>query len=73
MPWARRSSNMVMRSRKLRPSRSSFQTMRVSPGRSVLRQQTRAGRLVVAPERPSSLKIVLHPAFFSAASCKAGF
>jgi hypothetical protein len=32
-----------------------------------------AGRFVVAPDNPSSLKTVLHPAFFSAANCKAGF
>jgi hypothetical protein len=35
--------------------------------------QGRAGRWVVAPDSPSSLKTVLHPAFFSAASCRAGF
>jgi hypothetical protein len=31
-----------------------------------------AQALVVAPERPSSLNTVLHPAFFKAASCRAG-
>jgi hypothetical protein len=31
-----------------------------------------AGRLVVAPDIPSSLKIVLPTAFFKAASCRAG-
>jgi hypothetical protein len=30
------------------------------------------GRCVVAPDRPSSLNIGLHPAFFKAASCRAG-
>jgi hypothetical protein len=39
---------------------------------NVLRQPSRAGRLVVAPVR-SSLKVFWHPAFFNAASCKAGF
>jgi len=33
----------------------------------------RAGRFVVAPESPSSLKTCLHPAFFKAASGKAVF
>jgi hypothetical protein len=37
------------------------------------RQRVRAGRFVVAPDTPSSLNTVLHPAFFKAASCKAGF
>jgi hypothetical protein len=32
----------------------------------------RAGRSVVAPDRPSSLNTVLHPAFLKAASCRAG-
>jgi hypothetical protein len=31
-----------------------------------------AGRLVVAPDMPSSLNIFLHSSFFNAASCKAG-
>jgi hypothetical protein len=31
-----------------------------------------AGRFVVAPDKPSSLKMVLHPAFLRAASCRAG-
>ena len=55
---------MVIRSRKLRPSRSSFHTMSVSPLWSFFKQRSRAGRLVVAPEIPSSLNRVLHPAFF---------
>jgi serine/threonine protein kinase len=36
-----------------------------------LRQRSRVGRLVVAPDLPSSLKSVLHPARFKAANCKA--
>jgi len=70
-PRARRSSSIVIRSRRLRPSRSSFQTISVSPCSSFFRQRRRAGRFVVAPESPSPLKTVWHPAFFSAASCKA--
>ena len=35
--------------------------------------RNRAGRLAVAPDRPSSSKTVFHPAGFRAASCKAGF
>ena len=35
--------------------------------------QCRAGRRTVAPEIPSSLNTVLQPAFFRAASCRAGF
>ena len=62
---------MAIRSRKLRPRRSSFQTMSVSPSCDALRQRSRAGRLVVAPDKPSSLKSVLHPARFKAANCKA--
>ena len=70
-PRARRSSSIVIRSRRLRPSRSSFHTIRVSPCSSFFRQQGRAlGR---GPDTPSSLKTVRHPAFLSAASCKAGF
>ena len=63
---------MVIRSRKLRPNRSSFHTMSVSPCSSFFKHRSRAGRFVVAPDNPSSLKMVLHPAFFSAASCRAG-
>jgi hypothetical protein len=63
---------MVIRSRKLRPSRSSFHTVSVSPCSSFLRHRRKAGRLAVAPDLPSSLKMVLHPAFFRAASCRAG-
>src|SRR5712691_928172 len=63
---------MVIRSRKLRPNRSSFHTMSVSPDSSFFKQRSRAGRLVVAPETPSSLNTVLHPAFFKVASCRAG-
>jgi predicted ATP-dependent Lon-type protease len=73
MPRCFKSSSMVIKSRKLRPSRSSFQTMSVSPCSSFFKQRSRAGRLVVAPDRPSSLNTVLHPAFFNAASCSAGF
>jgi hypothetical protein len=60
-----------IRSRKLRSRRSSFQTISVSPSCNALRQRSRAGRFVVAPDKPSSLKTVLHPARFKAASCKA--
>jgi hypothetical protein len=67
MPWARSASNRVMRSRKLQPQRSSFQTMRVSSGRRALRQRVSTGRFVVTPERPSSVQIVVQPAFFNAA------
>jgi hypothetical protein len=67
-----KSSSIRIRSRKLRPRRSSFHTMSVSPGSSFFRQRCKAGRLVVAPDKPSSLKMVLQPAFFSAASCRAG-
>jgi hypothetical protein len=70
-PRSLRSSSMAIRSRKLRPRRSSFQTMSVSPSSNALRQRSRAGRLVVAPDKPWSLKNVLHPARFKAASCKA--
>ena len=45
-------------------ARIDAQRMSVSPGSSFLRQRCRAGRLVVAPDKPSSLKMVLHPAFF---------
>ena len=55
----------VIRSRRLRPRRSSFQTMSVSPGSSFFKQRRRAGRLAVAPDRPSSLNTVWHPAFFN--------
>jgi hypothetical protein len=58
---------MVIRSRKLRPNRPSFQTVSVSPCSSFFKQRRRAGRLLTAPDMPSSLKIVLHPARFSAA------
>ena len=60
---------MVIRSRRLRPKRSNFQTIKVSPSRSFSRR-VRAGRFVVAPDMPSSLNIVLHPAFFNAESCR---
>jgi hypothetical protein len=53
-PGARMSSSIVVRLRKLRPSLSSFQTMSVSPGRSVPRQHARAGRLLAAPDNPLS-------------------
>ena len=49
---------IAIRSRKLRPRRSSFQTMSLSPSCNALRQRSRAGRLVVAPDKPSSLKTV---------------
>ena len=62
----------VIRSRKLPPSRSSFQAMSVSPCSSFFKQRSKAGRLIVGPDRPSSLKTVLHPAFCRAASCRAG-
>jgi hypothetical protein len=39
--------------------------------RIALRQRSRAGRFVVAPDKPWSLKNVLHPARFKPASCKA--
>jgi len=55
----------------MRPRRSSFQTMSVSPSSNALRKRSSAGRLVVAPDKPSSLKSVLHPARFKVASCKA--
>ena len=45
--------------------------MSVSPVCKVLRQRSRAGRFVVAPDMPSSLKMgLLHPARRKAASCK---
>ena len=55
---ARRASSIVIRSRGLRPRRSSFQTMSVSPCSSLLRQWSRAGRFVVTPDSASSLKPV---------------
>ncbi len=51
-PRARGSSSMVIRSRKLRPCRSSFHTMSVSPISRFFRQRRRAGRFVVAPDNP---------------------
>jgi len=45
----------------------------VSPCSSFFRQRRRAGCFVVAPDKPSPLKTVWHLAFFSAASCEAGF
>jgi Helix-turn-helix domain of resolvase/Resolvase, N terminal domain len=50
-PRARRSSSIVIRSRRLRPSRPSFHTMSVSPCSSFFRQRSRAGRFVVATGR----------------------
>jgi hypothetical protein len=63
---------IAMRSRKLRASRSIFQTISVSSSCNILRQRRRAGRLVVGPFR-LSLKTFWHPARFKAASYKAGF
>jgi hypothetical protein len=47
---------MVIRSRKLRPSLSSFHTMSVSPCSSFFKEWSRAGRLIVAPDKPSILE-----------------
>jgi hypothetical protein len=66
-------SGAAIRSRKLRPSLSSFQTVRLSPRSSFLRQRRRPGRLVVAPDKPSSLKTLLHPARFNAFSRRSAF
>jgi hypothetical protein len=44
----------------------------VSPCPSFFKHRSSAGRLAVTPDSPSSLKMVLHPAFFNAASCRAG-
>ena len=55
--WSTRQSGI--RLRKLRPKRSSFQTMSVSPSCNALRQWSRAGRFDVTPDMPSSLKTVL--------------
>jgi hypothetical protein len=63
MPWVRSASSRAMRSRRLRPKRSGFQTMNVSPIRRALRQRVRAERFTVAPETPSSVTIVVEPAF----------
>jgi hypothetical protein len=49
---------MVIRSRKLPLSRSSFHTMSVSPCSSFFKLKRRVGRFVVAPNTPSSFKIV---------------
>jgi hypothetical protein len=49
-PRARRSSSMVIRSRRLRPSRSGPHTINVSTSSSFFRQRSRAGRLVVSPD-----------------------
>ena len=46
--------------------------MSVSPAK-VFRHLTRAGRCAVAVEIPSSWNTLLQPAFFKAASCRAGF
>ena len=54
------------------PSGRIFQTVRVSPGCKVFRERARAGRLIVVPDSPSSLKTVLHPARLKAVSCRAG-
>ena len=72
MPRSRKPSSMAIRSRKLQPSLSSFQTMSVSPGCSCFRQRRRAGRFVVAPLIPSRRNIFAQPASFNAASCRAG-
>jgi hypothetical protein len=63
---------MVIRPHKRRPNLSSFHTMSVSPASSFFRQRNRAGRLVVARDKSSSLNTVVHPALFRAASCRAG-
>src|ERR1035437_5237420 len=55
-PRSRKLSSRAMRSRKLRPSLSSFHTVNVSPACKTLRQRSRAGRFAVAPDNPSSLK-----------------
>jgi len=52
-PRCFKSSSIVIRLRKLRPNRSSFQTVSVSPCSSFFRQRRRAGRFVVAPDKPS--------------------
>ena len=68
MPWVRSASSKAMRSRRLRPQRSRFQTMHVSPGRRALRQRVKAERFTVAPETPSSVTIVVQPAFCNTGS-----
>ena len=45
---------------------------RVAVLQFLFKQRSRAGRFVVAPDKPSSLKMVLHPALSNAASCRAG-
>jgi len=54
MPRLLKSSIIAIRSRKPRARRSSFQTMSVSPSRSVLRQWRRKGALWVALVASSS-------------------
>ena len=61
-----------IRSRSKRPSRSGFQTMRVSPTASVLRHWVRSVYLTCAPVA-LSIKISLHPTFFKAISGKSEF
>jgi mercuric reductase len=54
MPRAVRSCTVLMRWRKSRPSRSSFHTTSVSPGRSAFRQLTKPGRSSRLPDAWSS-------------------
>lgn len=54
MLCASRCSRSWQRPLTLRPRRSSFQTMRVSPGRRALRQAVSCGRAMVRPVTPVS-------------------
>lgn len=44
-------ASMVIRSRRLRPSRSSFHTISVSRARSIFKHRERAGRFPLAPDK----------------------
>ena len=50
-PRCFRSSSIAIKSRKLRPNRSSFRTVSVSPWSGFFKQRSKAGRLVVATVR----------------------
>jgi hypothetical protein len=61
-------ASMVIRSRRLQPSRSSFHTISVSPARSIFKHRERAGRFPLAPDSPLSSKMLQHRAIFGAGS-----
>lgn len=56
----------------VRPRRSNFQTISISPCSNCFRQRLRAGRLRVGPLLPSSTRVLFQPALLSAVSCKSG-